>query len=274
MVSQFFDKSSSKSTEQQRKKGPKAHQTAKPPRRPMTSYNIFFLLERERIISGSPERKYTAEDAHNIVALQQWKDIYYKRKHRKSHGIISFKDLSIVAAANWRRLDAASSQIFYDCAERERSRHAKELHSCRINQSLHLNIGQAFTPVNPAEEKSMNDASPVASQENAYCDHTLDISLHKLTGYAERMALLPSTVQCPDVGDTVSSSDIPLTSLDWNESLGTVGSWMREEDSHCHFSSSTNLAEMAGTDDLLDRNAIIEDNSCCTMESFNDLWAV
>jgi hypothetical protein len=39
---------------------------AKPPRRPMTSYNIFFLLERERIISGDEEKTYTAEDAQNM----------------------------------------------------------------------------------------------------------------------------------------------------------------------------------------------------------------
>jgi hypothetical protein len=270
MVSRFSDQSSNESIEQQRKKLPESQHAAKPPRRPMTSYNIFFLLERERIISGSPERAYTEEDARNIVALQQWKDTYYKRKHRKSHGIISFKDLSIVAAANWRRLDAASKQVFYDCAAIERSRHANELHAWRSNPEIHSD-GNASTPNYLVETNRLTEPSPVANQENAYHEYSLDISLHKLTEFSDRMTLLSSAV--PDLKKTVSSSDNLLTLLDRNDSLGTVGSCMGPDDSHWFFTSPTNHGtQMTETDDLIDHHVILEDDG--TMGSFQDFWAV
>jgi hypothetical protein len=141
------------------------HKSTPPPRRPMTSYNIFFLLERERIVSGGGQQQerscYTAADAQRIVALQKWKDVHCKRKHRKSHGIISFKDLSVVAAASWRKLDTATKKIFNDMAVVEKSNYVKAMQVWRRNEK-HQN------PNNPSQLASDSETNRNDHQQEAY----------------------------------------------------------------------------------------------------------
>ena len=77
------------------------------PRRPYTPYNIFYLLERERLVqepnvssnaaSTNRERVYPEDDVElparykGIVMNPQWYDPNRKekRKHRKTHGKVS-----------------------------------------------------------------------------------------------------------------------------------------------------------------------------------------
>jgi len=59
------------------------------PKRPLTAYNLFFQLERERLIAGTTHVPFTAEDVKRVAdarRIQMMNDSQPKRKHRKSHG--------------------------------------------------------------------------------------------------------------------------------------------------------------------------------------------
>jgi Ubiquitin-activating enzyme E1 four-helix bundle/HMG (high mobility group) box len=88
------------------------------PKRPMSSYNIFYRMERERLIEGGRLHSYTSEDVNQFVAQQQIKDECPKpkRKHRRTHGKISFTELARVIASNWRNMDEASKAPFIERA--------------------------------------------------------------------------------------------------------------------------------------------------------------
>lgn len=93
------------------------------PKRPMSSYNLYFQLERERLINGGEERAYTTADVERVAAAQKLKDLHprAKRKHRKSHGKISFGELARVIAHNWKQLPASTKTAFVERAAIEKA---------------------------------------------------------------------------------------------------------------------------------------------------------
>jgi hypothetical protein len=91
------------------------------PKRPMSSYNLFFQLERERLVNEEEERVFTPEDIDRIAKIQKQKDLScQKRKHRKSHGKISFSKLARVIADKWKSLDKESKAAFFERAAKEK----------------------------------------------------------------------------------------------------------------------------------------------------------
>lgn len=97
----------------------------RPPSRPFTPYNVFFQLERERILQEHGEG-YAAippsvEDAHasarppsyrNLILAEDWyiagskrKDGSTDKKKRRVHGILTFVQLSKLISQNWASAD-------------------------------------------------------------------------------------------------------------------------------------------------------------------------
>lgn len=119
--------------------------TSDAPRRPLTAYNLFFQLERENIINGQEDLNYNYENVARIafVHYEQSKTEAPKRKHRKSHGKISFAELARTIANKWRALDRDIKSLFEERAAMEKARHQREIQewACRKLRPKPLGIG-------------------------------------------------------------------------------------------------------------------------------------
>jgi HMG (high mobility group) box len=113
--------------------------------RPLTPYNFFFRIERNRIL----QEMYNAESGCAVtdpmilsnefyagavryrrvfvehVLQDQWRrDPSQKRKHRKVHGKISFRSLTKRIAAKWKALPDEVKDAFREISDRDHHRYA------------------------------------------------------------------------------------------------------------------------------------------------------
>jgi hypothetical protein len=95
------------------------------PKRPLSAYNLFFQLERERLVTGDTEKNVLLEDISAISVQHKQKKA--KRKHRKTHGKIGFADLARTIAARWRSLEPPIKAMYDGCASIEKARYQKEV---------------------------------------------------------------------------------------------------------------------------------------------------
>lgn len=128
-------------------------QTSSKPKRPYTPYNLFYLLERElavQKINGPPSTKRNVTSTvpprpeeqvkipsryDGIVMAPYWYDpnMKEKRKHRKTHGSISFKELTGIISANWATVDKTTKDYVTAISEMGRKRYREEM--ARFNAS-------------------------------------------------------------------------------------------------------------------------------------------
>ena len=96
------------------------------PKRPLSAYNIFFQVERQRLISAEPvEGPYT--DAEVFGARLEKTSDETKRPHRKMHGKITFVDLAKTISLKWKELETSQKRLFEERAENMKRKYAVEL---------------------------------------------------------------------------------------------------------------------------------------------------
>jgi hypothetical protein len=115
--------------------------------KPLTLYNFFFRVERNRLVQEASsvtgetvldpnvtlQEFYTGvlRDQSRFmeqVLLDQWtRDPSKKRKHQKVHGKISFETMSRLIAANWQALPDSVKDVFRQIAARDQRRYDQEV---------------------------------------------------------------------------------------------------------------------------------------------------
>lgn len=193
----------------------------KKPVRPLTSYHLFFQLEREFILQSiqSPnndenepnEGRQLGKDLdtemparyQNIKLSPTWyasasgkrtktKESDIKRKHRKSHGKISFLELSQQVASRWKTLDQTDNETKMYCtkiAELELQSYKEKVKQYKANvaarEELYAleSITGSFTSIGSSSScLNSSGASSVAQQSNSSTMYQLSSSAKKSPG--------------------------------------------------------------------------------------------
>lgn len=91
---------------------------------------MYNLSAREQILNGT-DFKATAEDAARMSAQHKTKK---RREHRKSHGKISFQDLSKMIAQRWKDLAEDQKQVFEEQAMLEKEERQQKMRQWRAHE--------------------------------------------------------------------------------------------------------------------------------------------
>lgn len=114
------------------------------PVRALSAYNFFFRYERERILNSNGDEDDSGADISKLsqeaLLKAHWsRDRTVKRQHRKSHGKISFADLSKKISRRWRQLSVEDKKFFSEVASKDWERYHRELENQKGDEKRSAN---------------------------------------------------------------------------------------------------------------------------------------
>jgi HMG (high mobility group) box len=139
-----------KSVESEGTKNPKKRKLTKidgplPPLRPLSAYNYFFRDERERILQNGeewnvivPSSFYSKE--RQVASLQEhWDQDRTKcRRHRKTHGRVSFSKLSKLVSQRWKELPDEGKTYYKEMSAKDWERYRKDVEELKLKKQNDL----------------------------------------------------------------------------------------------------------------------------------------
>jgi phage baseplate assembly protein W len=103
------------------------------PKRPLSSYNIYYQLERNKIVDGRQELASIDELVQNIENILYTRK--EKRPHRKTHGTISFQELSREIANNWKTIEPGYKSLLDTYAAKDLDRYRNDLQAWELSKT-------------------------------------------------------------------------------------------------------------------------------------------
>jgi len=138
------------------------------PKRPLSAYNIFFKHTRSRIVEGFTDEGTAEETIASIEGIVA--NSTETRRHRKTHGQISFGDLARTIADKWKNISKTQRAVFDHYAALDMKRYRRDVSIWKAKKeagalaaSSHANDSQSRSSARPGSSVLDNSVSSSGS---------------------------------------------------------------------------------------------------------------